>query len=258
MGHPGAANHDHHQSIWFAHQQVLGIDFWSNSGPARIRQQQWLAYQDGESEGIMAVTLGWYDGHDPRELLRQELVAVVRPGEDGETFLELQSTFRPESETLEFGRTNFGFLAVRVAKGLSEHFGGGRLTSSEGAVGEPAIFGRPARWMDYSGTVSAVREGARQPVLEGITYFDHGANPRYPTPWHVREDGWLGAALCLREPVVTTRERPLVLRYLLHAHRGGLEPSRASEIARRFNEHPGYTVQKSDKKHVQFEVITRK
>ena len=25
MGHPGAPNHDHHQSIWFAHDKVLGI-----------------------------------------------------------------------------------------------------------------------------------------------------------------------------------------------------------------------------------------
>ncbi len=29
MGHPGAPNHDHHQSVWFAHNKVLGIDFWA-------------------------------------------------------------------------------------------------------------------------------------------------------------------------------------------------------------------------------------
>ena len=32
MGHPGAPDHDHHQSTWFAHNKVLGIYFWGNSG----------------------------------------------------------------------------------------------------------------------------------------------------------------------------------------------------------------------------------
>lgn len=254
MGHPGAPDHDHHQSIWFAHHKVLGIDFWGNRGQAHIRQKQWLSYQDGPDEASMAVLLGWYDGHDPRELLEQELVAAIRPGEDGETFVEIQSTFRPISETLEFGQTNFGFLAVRVAKSISVRFGGGQLSNSEGAVGEPAIFGRSARWMDYSGAVPALRDGERQPVIEGITYLDHESNPRYPTHWHVRADGWMGAAACFQEPLVTSRANPLVLRYLLHAHRGSVQADRANEIARRFNSTPGYVVRKSAQTHVNFDV----
>ena len=38
----------------------------------------------------MAASLGWFDGHDPKELLDQELVAAVRPGPDGETLVEIQ------------------------------------------------------------------------------------------------------------------------------------------------------------------------
>src|SRR5258708_3471417 len=34
MGHPGAPDHDHHRSIWFAHAKVLGIDFWSDTSKA--------------------------------------------------------------------------------------------------------------------------------------------------------------------------------------------------------------------------------
>ena len=69
MGHPGASNHDHHRSIWFAHHRVLGIDFWSDETTATIRQLKWRAYEDGEDEGRMAVELAWYDGHDPEPLL---------------------------------------------------------------------------------------------------------------------------------------------------------------------------------------------
>src|SRR5918993_1393514 len=85
----------------------------------------------------------WFARHDPKALLDQELVVAVRPGPDGETFVELQATFRPTAETLEFGKTNFGFLAVRVAKHLSAHFGGGTIANSAGADGEAGHLSTP-------------------------------------------------------------------------------------------------------------------
>ena len=30
MGHPGAYDHDHHRSDWFAHNKVMGVDFWAD------------------------------------------------------------------------------------------------------------------------------------------------------------------------------------------------------------------------------------
>ena len=71
MGHPGDPSHDHHRSIWFAHEKVLGINFWGDQTTARIRQKNWLCYKDGADEAIMAARLGWFDGHDPKELLDQ-------------------------------------------------------------------------------------------------------------------------------------------------------------------------------------------
>jgi hypothetical protein len=241
MGHPGAENHDHHRSVWFAHHKVVGVDFWGHAADSQIRQKHWLVYDDGDEAALLAVRLGWHDGHDPRELLEQELVAVVRPGPDGETFLELQSKFTPTSETLEFGQTNFGFLAVRVAKNLSEHFGGGKLTDSEGRTGEPAIFGQRATWVDYSGPVPS-REDAE--TWEGITYVDHPRNPSHPTRWHVREDGWMGASVCFDGPVTTSRKEPLTLRYLLHVHRGPVDPQRAGRVAAEFAARPGHVIEK--------------
>ena len=60
MGHPGAANHDHHRSVWFAHHKVLGIDFWSDNTEARIQQRQWFVISDGNENATLAVELGWY------------------------------------------------------------------------------------------------------------------------------------------------------------------------------------------------------
>lgn len=242
MGHPGAPDHDHHRSIWFAHEKVSGVNFWGDRDTSRVRQKQWLAYQDGDTEAIMAVQLGWYDGHDPKELMEQELIAAVRTGPAAhELLVELQTTFRPTADSLELGKTNFGFLAVRMAKHLSEHFGSGELTSSEGGRGEPAIFGKPARWVNY-----ATRE-------EGIAYLDHVHNPGYPNSWHVRADGWMGNAVCLNGPINITRKKPLQLRYLLVAHAGRSSES-LTELLQTFHALPRFEVVRSERKHIYWEV----
>lgn len=59
-------------------------------------------------------------------------------------------------------------------------------------VGEEAVFGKRAAWMDYSGPVVVGTDSDRRSVVEGLTFFDHPGNPRHPVPWHVRADGWLG------------------------------------------------------------------
>lgn len=251
MGHPGAANHDHHRSIWFAHHKLLGIDFWSEGQAGRIRQRDWLVLEDGDV-ARMAVRLDWLDGHDPAPLLEQELIATLLPGENGETLLELQATFRPRAEEIEFGQTNFGFLAVRVAKSISAHFGGGDLRDSEQRTGEKEIFGNRAAWMDYSGPVRA--PGTTETVVEGITYFDHPDNPGYPNAWHVRADGWMGASICRNQPLTTSRNQPLRLRFLLHAHAGVVNRDRAAEIAAAFADRPWLTVIRSRQPHRQWEI----
>lgn len=255
MGHPGARNHDHHRSVWFAHAKVLGIDFWSDNTKARIRQKHWFAYRDGDDEAVMACALGWYDGHDPKELLEQELVAAIRPLTKDDWELELQSTFRPAGESLEFGQSNFGFLAVRMAKSISAYFGGGTITGDNGKTGEPALFGKPAKWIDYSGPLRGDKPGETRTA--GITYFDHPANPGHPLKWHVREDGWMGASVCRDGAVATSKKKPLVIRHLLHIHTGEYEPKRAVKLFDAFAKRPGFYVAKSKRRHRQFEVNRR-
>lgn len=253
MGHPGAPDHDHHRSVWFAHYKVLGIDFWGDGrNDAYVRQLDWLAYEDTDKEARMAVRLGWFDGHDPAELLVQELVVAVRDDGAGGTLLETQSRFIPKADELEFQKTNFGFFAVRVARSISGFFGGGTLTNSDGRTGEKAIFGKPSKWMDYSGNVRT--KGGT--VVEGITFIDHPLNPGQPTGWHVREDGWMGASPCMNAGLVTKKSEPLQLRYLLHAHAGAADVDRANAGHDAFARLPAFVVEKG-RGHVR-NVIQRK
>jgi hypothetical protein len=251
MGHPGAPDHDHHQSIWFAHHKVLGISFWNNSSPATIQQAHWFAYEDGQDECRMAVQLNWLDGHDPAPLLTQELICSLRPEVTaGEFTLELQSRFVPASASLEFQQTNFGFLAVRVARPISGFFGGGTLTGSGGRTGETQIFGQPCSWVDYSGE-NGIPD---KPVSEGITYFDHPDNPGQPTGWHVREDGWMCASPTMNTGLVTTQQNPLTLRYLMLIHAGMADEDRNAVIHQEFSQRAAMQLQKSSRSHTVWQI----
>lgn len=259
MGHPGAPNHDHHRSIWFGHQDVAGVNFWTDQTTARIRQKSWTCYRDGDDEAVMASSLGWYDGKG-KQLLEQELVAALIPMDANEHALEIQITLRPATpaRSIELGKTNFGLLGVRVAKTISVHFGGGRICDSEGRRDAAAISGTRARWMDYSGTIAAGTGPGRMAAIEGLTCFDHPTNPRYPTCWIVREDGWMGPAFCLQEGCTLQADAPLRLRYLLHAHRGPYDQAKAEVVLKAFAERSGFRIGKTTDLHRQYEVEREK
>ncbi len=259
MGHPGAPDHDHHRSVFWAHYMLLGINFWNDETEARIRQLQWLTYDDGD-EATIAVRLGWFDGHDPAPLVEQDMIASLIPWKNGEYILDVQGTFRPKADAIEFQQTNFGFFAVRVAKSISAVFGGGKLTSSEGLVGEPAIFGQPARWMDYSGPM-VVRRRPRdfdlEPLIvtEGITYLDHPLHPGPMRKWHVRDDGWMCCAPSMDAPLVTTAASPLSLRYALYVHNGEVNPEKIEEVLAMWSARPWGKVQTATQPHRHFEIV---
>ncbi len=255
MGHPGAPDHDHHQSIWFANNKVNGLDFWGNSKHTTIRQRQWFAYEDGDDEAIMACVLDWMDP-EGKAIMQQELVAAIVPMDDGEHALEIQFTASPtgSQSQVELEKTNFAFLAVRVAKTISARFGRGVLSNSEGQIGEKEIFAKSARWMDYSGPVAVGEGPTRTSTIEGITFFDHPSNRSYPTPWHVRDDGWMGAAVNLEQGMTLDKNTALTLRYLLHAHRGAYDQDKATVVHQEFAKCPGFAVSKGTKQNYQYEV----
>jgi hypothetical protein len=260
MGHPGAENHDHHLSIWFAHHDVDGQSFWQDESGCTIRQQFWMVQNSGDEEGVLAVRLLWL-GATETPLLEHDMVASLRPEEAGEHTFEIQSTFRPAAgrQLVTLGKTNFGFLAVRVAASISTFFGAGRIVDSEGREGEPDIFGERAAWVDYSGSVGVGVGSQRRAEAAGLTFIDHPENPRYPTRWHVRSDGWMGASFCFDDAYEVSAATPLTLRYLLYAHRGTAADAAIAAKMRAFHARRGWDVRPaaSGEPHRQW-VVTRR
>lgn len=254
IGHPGAPDHDHHRGVWFAHHDVEGESFWTEGAKTKIRQRQWLAYEDSDEEAVMAVLLEWVSSAG-EIVLEQTVVVGLQPAEDGHA-VEIQTMLRTPGSRKQttLNKTNFGLLAVRMAKSISTRFGGGLLSDSEGRVGEPEIFGKSARWMDYSGNIAVGVDENRRFVTEGVTYFDHPANPNYPSKWHVRKDGWMGASLCMDDALTVTADEPITLRYLLHAHDKGYDAARAKRVHDKFAVRGAYVVGKSKASNIASDV----
>lgn len=251
MGHPGAPNHDHHRSLWFAHNDLMGQDFWSENKPPRIVQKQWYAIDEHDEFAVIGCELHWTDGHDPKPLARQDVFVTLRPVGDSWS-LELQSDFRAGGQGVAFRKNNFGVLGLRVAKSLSPVFGAGKLTGSDGQSGEPALFGQVNRWIDVSGPVGW--EAAGQSPVEGLSLIDHRRNPHHPTKWHVRDDGWIGPSLSRDEDVVLDTQTPLTVRYLLYVHRGPVDARQTQLVADDFDQRPAWRVSKGTKPHHQWEI----
>jgi Methane oxygenase PmoA len=214
MGHPhDPFGHSHHNSVWMAHYDVDGVNFWGDkSNAGRIVHQRILEYEDGDRGVAIGSHNRWMIAQESKmeDYRRYQIESL----ENGETFLMVDIELHaPPKHSVTLGKTSFGLLSVRMAKSMGVHDGAGRIRNSEGAVNEAGVHWKPAQWCDYSGAVSDA-------VIEGITLLDHPGNFNHPTTFHVRDDGWMGASLTYDGPRVIEPGQPLQLRYGLYVHAG--------------------------------------
>lgn len=221
MGHPhDPLTHSHHNSVWISHADVDGVNFWGDLGKAlgQIANMEISreGYEESDEFAAMRMVNHW-KGEDGRVMLIETRRTEVRPLDGAKSWLmivDLEFT-APGKSITTFKPSGFGLMAVRMARSIGVKDGGGRILNSEGAVNEKAMFRLPARWCDYSGRITNDSDG-----FAGITLMNHPANPQNPTPYHVRDDGWMGACLNLDSAIEVSAEKKLRLRYALWVHDG--------------------------------------
>ncbi len=179
-GQGGKQDHPHHQSLWFAHGKIDGLDFWHDP-EAKVRANRILGMGSGEGRGWLEMESSW-SGPSDREVFsdRRRIDFFKRGSAWG---LDFSITLEAGGDGLVFGDTKEGTFALRLAAELVADQGG-TLVNSEGNRGKVA-WGQRSRWVMASGELS------RGPAA--VAVMDHPGNPRHPTPWHARTYGLVAA-----------------------------------------------------------------
>jgi hypothetical protein len=178
-------DHPHHRSLWYAHGEVNGHDFWSESPKAgKTFHVLFRDIQSGKEAGSFTA-VNQLVGRDGTVVGTQEFRVRIEPAENA-VLMDFDVTFRASDGEIVLGDTKEGSMAIRVAETmrLQGKVGKGHIVNSEG-VRDGRTWGKRAKWCDYYGPI--------QDKIVGVAIFDHPQNPRHPTWWHVRDYGLFAA-----------------------------------------------------------------
>ncbi len=183
-------DHPHHRSWWWAHGELNGVDFWSESANAgKTIHDKIVEVKSGPDAGVIRTQNRLVDKDGKLIATDERSIRILRRQTD--RIFDFEVTIHASEGPLEFGDTKEGTMAIRLAETMrlkpnKENAGKptGHIVNSEG-VRDAETWGKRAKWVDYHGPVGG------QTV--GVAIFDHPANPRYPTWWHVRDYGLFAA-----------------------------------------------------------------
>jgi len=187
-------DHPHHKSFYAAYGEITLVgeampddkpaDCWAEGANSGFQHSGEVTFGSGDAYGWIRATNTWQD-RDRRPLLTEEreyrFYATPENGRLVDTFLTLRADY---GDVMLNDTKEGGMVAIRMRPELS--YENAVITNAHGDNGEGAAWGKPSPWCDFSGNMEGV--GWR-----GLAVFDHPSNLRYPTSWHVRNYGLMGA-----------------------------------------------------------------
>lgn len=208
-GHPDdPEGHRHHHSIWIGHRDVNGVNFWEENDPqnGQIFHVKFTGLE--EAPGVVRIVAEnhWLSTRTGL-LLEETRELLVPPGTESLRLIDMRITLRGGDREVTLGQSPFGLLGCRVAPTMAVS-AGGHIRNAQGDENEAGALGRRAAWMEYTGE-------AAPDARETVGIVDDEENPRHPTPWHCRDDGWFCPAFTRDAPYVLRPRESVSLRYLL-------------------------------------------
>jgi hypothetical protein len=199
----GSMDHEHHVGIFFAVDQVNGVNFWKNTDmPPQIKHVEITEMAGGAGTGKLSTVSHWID--DKRQVLLEERRTMVfSAGEhEDEYAIDMSIDLTAKCPRVVFEDIEEGMFAIRVSDYLRERepenspqpgrplpaeslSGTGRYFSSNGDETAKNIWGKRARWVAL--------QGVRKGKVVGIAILNHPASINYPTYWHARNYGLFSA-----------------------------------------------------------------
>lgn len=183
----------HQRPLYFGHGNIDGLNFWA--------EKAFDSYYHGEShqaygrmslsklertsvEGNTGTVAARFDLRAPSgRILGTETQTFRFQGDDRVRIVDCEFNVEADHGPITFGDTKEGTFAVRLGTDLSAPHD--HMFNSKGAKGEPAIWGKRADWVAYTGDVQG------KPV--SVAVFDSPKSFRHPTTWHARAYGLLAA-----------------------------------------------------------------
>ncbi len=193
-GDPKASSFEPHQRpLFFGHGDMDGLDFWqepvfdkyySDHGHQAYGHMVLKSIDQATSDGNAATIRARFSLNDPsNRTIAEETQTYIFRGEGAMRTIDCEFVLYATNGPLDIGDTKEGTFGLRLAPELSAPLG--QMMNSAGAHGEKAIWGKPADWVDYTGTISGKRVD--------VAIFDSPASFRHPTTWHARAYGLFAA-----------------------------------------------------------------
>ena len=181
-----ARDHPHHRSLWYAHGEINGHDFWSESSRAGTTRHLYFKKIVSRPEVGRIVSVNELVARNGALVATDTRTITIHNRPDTERILDFDITIHASHGALTLGDTKEGSMAIRLTPTmrLRGEVGQGRILNSRG-LADGATWGERAEWVDYYGPV--------QGRTVGVAIFDHPDNPRHPTWWHVRDYGLFAA-----------------------------------------------------------------
>jgi hypothetical protein len=237
-----SSDHIWHHGIWYGHGDINGVDFWREftgnpQEDAKFKLPIGRFVMKGKprlkasgDSGTLTVDLDLVRPDKTSLGTIREVFTFRRQGADN--LIDAEITISADRGTaLKLGDTEEGAFGLRFADEFKEDRGA-ILTNSDGLKGTSKIWGKQARWVDYSTTIKGEQLG--------VSIFDHPQNPKHPSYWHAR-----GYGLCAVNPfgehdfyndktrdgsVTMAAGRKLTFRYRVVVHAGTGEAAKIEKL----------------------------
>ncbi len=237
----------HQRPLYFGHGNIDGLDFWGEQAFARYyddHARQAFGHMVVQNVAIEPFTNRLsarfrLDGPNQR-VIGEETQSYAFSGDAQARIIDCEFVLRASAGPLVLGDTKEGTFGIRLRKELSAP--NDHMINSNGARGEPAIWGQSADWVAYSGSVSGQQVG--------IAVFDAPSSFRHPTTWHARAYGLFAANPFGRRAFTRDKTQDgswtipegqsITFRYRVVLYDGVLPAERLAEMYRKYAEsNPG-------------------
>jgi len=183
----------HQRPLYFAHGNVDGLDYWSEEvfdhlmtdhGHQAYGHMVLKEVEQADATRNRATVRARFRLLDPcGRQVAEETQSFTFHGDDRTRTIDCEFIVFATNGPVVFGDIKEGTFGIRLNRELSAP--NDHILNSLGNRGEPAIWGKRADWVSYSGTVGG------KPV--GVAIFDSPLSFRHPTYWMARAYGLFAA-----------------------------------------------------------------